>query len=104
VDNPGAGYTYTDAAVLHGRWAGDHLQCRMSQLIQGDSARSTRGMVEPCATRPPLVWTAVLGGQHHAGNPRGNRPRYPVVIGEVDRRTGLLKHASVRTVDTLQEG
>jgi hypothetical protein len=37
-------------------------------------------------------------------NPRGTRPRYPVVIGEVDRRTGLLKHASVRRVDTLQEG
>jgi hypothetical protein len=26
------------------------------------------------------------------------------VIGEVDRRTGLLMRASIRTVDTLQEG
>ncbi|MEP7364650.1 MAG: sialidase family protein, partial [Acidobacteriota bacterium] len=37
-------------------------------------------------------------------NPRGNRPRYPFVIGEVDRRTGLLRRKSVRTVDTLQPG
>ena len=37
-------------------------------------------------------------------NPRGNRPRYPFVIGEVDRRSGLLMRESVRTVDTLQAG
>ena len=32
-------------------------------------------------------------------NPRGNRPRYPFVIGEVDRESGLLIRDSVRTVD-----
>ncbi len=32
-------------------------------------------------------------------NPRGNRPRYPFVIGEVDRATGLLIKRSVRVVD-----
>ncbi|MDB6170246.1 MAG: hypothetical protein JWM88_3110 [Verrucomicrobia bacterium] len=32
-------------------------------------------------------------------NPTGNRPRYPFVIGEVDRRTGLLDRRSIRTVD-----
>ena len=37
-------------------------------------------------------------------NPRGNRPRYPFVIGEVDRRTGLLMRSTVRTIDTLQPG
>jgi hypothetical protein len=37
-------------------------------------------------------------------NPRGNRPRYPFVIGEVDKRSGLLLRRSVRTVDTLQPG
>jgi hypothetical protein len=37
-------------------------------------------------------------------NPRGNRPRYPFVAGEVDRRTGLLMRGTVRTIDTLQPG
>jgi hypothetical protein len=37
-------------------------------------------------------------------NPKGNRPRYPFVIGEVNRRSGLLIRSSVRTVDTLQPG
>ena len=37
-------------------------------------------------------------------NPKGNRPRYPFVIGEVDLRTGLLQQASVRTVDDRGPG
>ena len=34
----------------------------------------------------------------------GNRPRYPMIIGEVDRRTGLLDRRSVRSVDDRQPG
>ena len=162
--NPGAGYTYTDAAVLEGRWHGDDLRWQMSQLIQGDPERSTRGMVEPTIEfledggllmvlrgsndrKPelpsyrwvsfssddgrgwstPKPWTYDTGEafyspsacsqlvRHSSGrlfwvgnitpeNPRGNRPRYPMMIGEVDRRSGLLKRASVRTIDNLQEG
>jgi hypothetical protein len=37
-------------------------------------------------------------------NPRGNRPRYPFVIGEVNRSTGLLMRTTVRTIDNLQPG
>lgn len=37
-------------------------------------------------------------------NPRGNRPRYPFVIGEVDRRAGLLEKKTVRTIDNRQPG
>ena len=37
-------------------------------------------------------------------NPRGNRPRYPFVIGEVDRGSGLLKRESVRVIDTRRPG
>lgn len=37
-------------------------------------------------------------------NPKGNRPRYPFVIGEVDRGSGLLIREKVRTIDTLQKG
>lgn len=37
-------------------------------------------------------------------NPKGNRPRYPFVLAEVDRRTGLLLRPTVRTIDTLAPG
>jgi hypothetical protein len=162
--NPTGGYTYTDGAVLHGSWRGDSLEWEMSELVRGDPARSTRGMVEPTIEflddgrvlmvlrgsndrRPELpghrwVSTSSDGGhrwtmpqpwtyddgqpffspsacsqllRHSSGrlfwlgnitpdNPRGNRPRFPFVIGEVDRRTGLLKRTSVRVVDTRQAG
>jgi hypothetical protein len=32
------------------------------------------------------------------------RPRYPLVIGEVDGRRGLLMRETVRSVDTLRPG
>jgi hypothetical protein len=44
--NPAGGYTYTDVAVLHAQWKGKVLQWRMAELIKGDPARSTRGMIE----------------------------------------------------------
>ena len=37
-----------------------------------------------------------------AANPRGNRPRYPFCIGEVDRSSGLLLKPTVRVVDDRQ--
>ncbi len=42
-----------------------------------------------------LYWLGNITPQ----NPRGNRPRYPFLIGEVDRESGLLIRGSVRTVD-----
>jgi len=45
--NPSAGYTYTDAAVAHGRWKGNALEWELSSVVKGDPTRSTRGMVEP---------------------------------------------------------
>ena len=38
-------------------------------------------------------------GNITAANPRGNRPRYPFQIGEVDLNTGLLIRSSVLVVD-----
>lgn len=162
--NPTGGYTYTDAALLIGRWKGDRLTWEMSDRIKGDPARSTRGMVEPTIAiladgrllmvlrgsndkRPelpalrwislsrdggrrwtePQPWTYDDGDRffspsacsqllrHSSGrlfwlgnitpeNPRGNRPRYPFVAGEVDRNTGFLIRSSVRVVDTLASG
>ncbi|MBK5290910.1 MAG: exo-alpha-sialidase [Acidobacteriia bacterium] len=164
LHNPGGGYTYTDAALLLGRWQGERLEWTMSDLIQGDPAVSTRGMVEPTIEflndgrllmilrasndkKPelpshrwacwssdggrrwtnPKPWTYEDGQaffspsscsqllRHSSGrlfwlgnltpeNPRGNRPRYPFVMAEVDRGTGLMQRKSVRVVDTLQAG
>lgn len=70
----------------------------------------------------PVPWTYVGGEefyspascskllQHSSGrlfwignitphNPTGNSPRYPLVIGEVDRATGLLRKETVRAID-----
>ncbi|MBS0661625.1 MAG: exo-alpha-sialidase [Verrucomicrobia bacterium] len=164
--NPGGGYTYSDAAVLRGRWAADgrHLTWELSERVQADPALSTRGMDEPTVApladgrllmvmrgsndkKPalpgrrwiayssdqgrtwtkPQVWTYTSGEpffspaassqliSHSSGrlfwlgnivpqNPTGNRPRYPFVIGEVDRKTGLLDRGSVRTVDDRGPG
>jgi hypothetical protein len=57
-----------------------------SQLVRHSSGR--------------LFWLGNLTPE----NPKGNRPRYPFVIGEVHSRSGLLIRSSVRTVDTLQPG
>ena len=162
--NPGGGYTYTDAAVLHAHFEGETLRWEMSETVKGDPARSTRGMDEGTLgflddgrvlmlmrgsndKHPELVsrrwyslssdggrrWTTPVPWTYSDGdaffspsacsqllrhssarlfwlgnitpeNPRGNRPRYPFVIGEVDRRSGLLIRESVRTIDTLQPG
>jgi hypothetical protein len=157
--NPGGGYTYHDAAVLHGRWVrGGDLEWTLSDRIVGDPARSTRGMVEPTLGRlkdryfavmrgsndrnpalpswrwmstsrdavrwsKPEPWTYANGEPfyspsacsqllHHSSgrlywignitpeNAKGNRPRYPLAIGEVDLVSGLLRKESIRTVDT----
>jgi hypothetical protein len=162
--NPRGAYTYTEAAVLHGRWRGNQLIWTMSDLVRADPAQSTRGMDEPTIAylengrllmvlrgsndrqhdlpsyrwasfsnddglrwTQPQPWTYEDGQaffspsacsqlvRHSSGrlywfgnitpeNPRGNRPRYPFVVSEVDRRTGLLLRSSVRIVDTLQTG
>ena len=45
-----------------------------------------------------LLWA----GNISAANPLGNRPRYPLVVGEVDRASGLLIRESVQAVDDRQ--
>ena len=37
-------------------------------------------------------------------NPQGNLPRRPLVIGQVDRKSGMLMRSTVVTIDDLQEG
>jgi hypothetical protein len=51
-------------------------------------------------SRGKLYWLGNITPE----NPRGNRPRYPFVIAEVDRRSGLLIRDSVRTVDDRAPG
>lgn len=38
------------------------------------------------------------------GNPRGNSPRYPIVIAEVDRGSGLLRRDTITAIDDRQPG
>ena len=164
IDNPGGGYTYHHSAILHAKWKNKtELEWTMSEPIQGDPLRTTRGTIEPtlgrlrdgryiCVMRgandrkpelPGLRWVSYskdamqwskpqpwtyAGGesffspsscsqllQHSNGklywignitpqNPRGNRPRYPLVIGEVDLDSGLLLKPTVQTIDTRAEG
>jgi len=163
--NPGGGLTYTDSAVLRGRWQPDgRIAWALSARVKGDPARSTRGMIEPTLAvlddgrilmimrgsndkRPELpgyrwhafssdggrTWTAPEPWTYDSGepffspsacsqlfrhssgrlfwlgnicaaNPRGNSPRYPLVIGEVDRLTGLLKRDRIAAIDDRQPG
>ena len=167
--NPGGGYTYTDAAVIRGRWQPDlSIAWELSAPVAGDPARSTRGMIEPTlgvladgrvlmvmrgsngGTKDPQfvlpghrwhalsadggrTWTAPEpwtyddgqpffspsacsqivrhsnGGLFWIGNicprnPQANGPRYPLVIGEVDPHTGLLRRDSVVTIDDRHSG
>lgn len=162
--NPGGGYTYHDAAVLHGRFERGRYVWRMSERLVADPKRSTRGLDEPSiawlrggrllmvmrgsndrqTVLPARRWYSISsdGGltwpqaepwsfsngepfyspsacaqllPHSSGrlfwlgnisreNARGNRPRYPFWIGEVDPGSGLLKKESMRVVDDLAEG
>jgi len=158
--NPGGGYTYHYAAVLRGRWGGgDELEWTISDPVEGDPARTTRGMVEPTIAplaagrlmmvmrgsndakphlpgykwvsfsedggqrwTPPEPWADETGRPyfspsscsqlvpHSSGrlfwlgnlcetNPRGNGPRYPMMIGEVDPVRGCLRRDSLAAVD-----
>lgn len=158
--NPGGGYTYHYSVVLHAKWKSrTELEWKLSEPVEGDPAKTTRGAIEPTIGRlrdgrylmvmrgsndrkpelqswrwvsyskdavkwtKPEPWTYANGNPffspsacsqliHHSNgrlywignitpeNPKGNRPRYPLVIGEVDSRSGLLLQDTVQTVDT----
>ena len=72
-------WTYTDGGSFH-----SPSSC--SQLVLHPSGR--------------LFWVGNLCEQ----NPLGNSPRYPIVIAEVDMKTGLLIRESVTSLDDRQPG
>ena len=74
-----APWTYDDGVAFH-----SPSSC--SQLIPCDDGR--------------LLWM----GNICADNPAGNRPRYPIVLGEVDLETGNLRRATVTVIDDRQPG
>ena len=43
-------------------------------------------------------------GNVTSGNPRGNSPRHPLVIGQVDPQSAMLLKESVVTIDTREPG
>ncbi len=163
--NPGGGYTYHDAAVLIGRFnAKGSIDWRVSERVQADPARSTRGVIEPTIVaaagerilmvlrgsndrRPrlpgyrwfsvskdrgrtwskPAPWVYRSGkrffsassssqllrhsngriywlGNIAPANPRGNHPRHPLLIGEVDEDSLRLVESSLCVIDCRIEG
>ena len=72
-------WTYEDGRAFHSPSA-------CSQLIPHSSGR--------------LLWM----GNICERNPAGNRPRYPIVLGEVDLESGLLIRDSVAVIDDRQPG
>ena len=67
-------WTYTDGEQFH-----SPSSC--SQLLHHSSGR--------------LLWIGNLCRE----NPQGNRPRYPLIIAEVDTKTGLLIRNSIKILD-----
>ena len=54
LSSPGGGFTYTDAIMIIGRWTGDNrIEWETGQPIEGDPARSTRGLIEPTVAEMP---------------------------------------------------
>ena len=167
--SPGGGMTYTDAAVLRGRWRTDgRIDWELSQRVESDPRQSTRGMIEPTLGRladgrllmimrgsngykldldyrlPGYRWSSISSDQgrtwtapvpwmyddstvffspsscsqlleHSTGalfwignisptNPRANGPRYPLVIGQVDRATGRLLRQTVTVIADREAG
>jgi hypothetical protein len=50
--NPGAGFTYTDCAVIRGTWREDAtISWRLGGMVVADPKRSTRGLIEPTIAR-----------------------------------------------------
>jgi hypothetical protein len=74
-----APWTYDDGEAFHSPSA-------CSQLIPYSDGR--------------LLWM----GNICAGNPQGNRPRYPIVLAQVDAATGLLMRDTVTVIDDRQPG
>ena len=72
--SPPRPWTYTDGEPFH-----SPSSC--SQLLHHSSGR--------------LLWI----GNLTADNPRGNSPRYPLVVAEVDRTSGLVLRDTVTAVD-----
>ena len=70
-------WTYTDGTAFHSPSA-------CSQLIPHSGGR--------------LLWMGNICPQ----NPRGNNPRYPIILGEVDRESGLLIRDTVAVIDDRQ--
>lgn len=80
--NPGAGYTWTEAVVLIGRWAGDRIEWEISDAVRGDPTRTTRGMVEP--TLAELTGGRLLMVMRGSND---KNPEYLVTSGRRGRKT-----------------
>ncbi|NUQ65437.1 MAG: exo-alpha-sialidase [Pirellulales bacterium] len=77
--SPGGGFTYTDVIVILGRWIeGNRLEWEISQPIEADPARSTRGMIEPTIAELPdgRLLCAMRGSNGGSKDPKFEIPSY----------------------------
>ncbi len=77
--NPGGGWTYTDVIIVIGTWTDDnHLDWEISRPIEGDPARSTRGMIEPTLAELPdgRLLCVMRGSNGGSKDPEHKLPSY----------------------------
>ncbi len=82
--NPGGGYTFSDAAVVRGRWAADgrHMEWELSARVQIDPLLSTRGMDEPTlAELPDGRILMVIRGSNDKHRKSGSEAKTPALPG-----------------------
>ena len=122
LSSPGGGFTYTDAIMVIGAWRADNrLSWEISEPIQADPKRSTRGMIEPtvaelpdgrllCVMRgsnggsldpdceiPSYRWYSVSrDGGHHWSTPEPWTYDDGVPLFSPSSMSQLLKHSSGR--------
>ena len=77
--NPGGGWTYTDAMIIIGKWRQDkRIDWHATSFIEGDPAKSTRGMIEPSLAQLPdgRVICVMRGSNGGEKDPDNKIPSY----------------------------
>jgi hypothetical protein len=79
LDSPGGGFTYSDAMVIIGKWREDkRIEWFAVAFVEGDPARSTRGMDEPSLVEMPdgRILMVMRGSNGGSKDPEYKIPSY----------------------------
>jgi hypothetical protein len=98
--NPGAGFTYTDCALLRGRWREDlTIAWELAGMVTSDPERSTRGLIEPTIAR--LADGRILMVMRGSNDARPELPGYRWVALSTDNGESFTP-ARPWTYDSLE--